>query len=169
MATVLFLNRTDLVRNSIIDGNLDTSKLLQHIKIAQEIDVQEIIGTQMYEGLTDAITNGIDLPANARWKTILDQFIVPMLIWFGQANFYPFAAYTIANGGVYKHQSENSQSVDKSEIDFLVEKARTNAEWYSRRFIDFMSFNQATYPEYTNNKNDDIFPSYDSLFNGWVL
>ena len=169
MATILFINRTDLIRNSIIDGNLDTSKLLQHIKIAQEIDVQEIIGTQMYEGLTDAITNGIDLPANARWKTILDQFIVPMLIWFGQANFYPFAAYTIANGGVYKHQSENSQSVDKSEIDFLVEKARTNAEWYSRRFIDFMSFNQATYPEYTNNKNDDIFPSYDSLFNGWVL
>ena len=169
MATILFINRTDLVRNSIIDGNLDTSKLLQHIKIAQEIDVQEIIGTQMYEGLTDAIIAGIDLPANARWKTILDQFIVPMLIWFGQANFYPFAAYTIANGGVYKHQSENSQSVDKSEIDFLVEKARTNSEWYSRRFIDFMSFNQATYPEYTNNKNDDIFPSYDSLFNGWVL
>lgn len=169
MATILFINRTDLVRNSIIDGNLDTSKLLQHIKIAQEIDVQEIIGTPMYDGLTDAIVNGIDLPANARWKTILDQFIVPMLIWFGQANFYPFAAYTIANGGVYKHQSENSQSVDKSEIDFLVEKARTNAEWYSRRFIDFMNYNNATYPEYNKSKNDDIYPSHDSLFNGWVL
>ena len=88
MATVLFLNRTDLVRNSIIDGNLDTSKLLQHIKIAQEIDVQEIIGTKMYEGLTNAIIAGIDLPANARWKTILDDYIVSMLIWFGQANFY---------------------------------------------------------------------------------
>lgn len=169
MATILFINRTDLVRNSIIDGNLDSSKLLQHIKIAQEIDVQEIIGTNMYDGLTDAIVNGIDLPENARWKTILDQFIVPMLIWFGQANFYPFAAYSIANGGVYKHQSENSQSVDKSEIDFLVEKARTNAEWYSRRFIDFMNYNQADYPEYNNNKNDDIYPSHDSLFNGWVL
>lgn len=169
MATILFINRTDLVRNSIIDGNLDTSKLLQHIKIAQEIDVQEIIGTPMYDGLTDAIVNGIDLPENARWKTILDQFIVPMLIWFGQANFYPFAAYTIANGGVYKHQSENSQSVDKSEIDFLVEKARTNAEWYSRRFIDFMNYNQSTYPEYNKSKNDDIYPSHDSLFNGWVL
>ena len=169
MATVLFLNRTDLVRNSIIDGNLDTSKLLQHIKIAQEIDVQEIIGTQMYEGLTNAIIAGIDLPANARWKTILDDYIVSMLIWFGQANFYPFAAYTVANGGVFKHQSENSQSVDKSEIDFLVEKARTNAEWYSRRFIDFMNYNNAIYPEYNKSKNDDIFPSHDSLFNGWVL
>lgn len=169
MATILFINRTDLVRNSIIDGNLDTSKLLQHLKIAQEIDVQEIIGTPMYEGLTNAIIGGIDLPANARWKTILDDYIVPMLIWFGQANFYPFAAYTIANGGVYKHQSENSQSVDKSEIDFLVEKARTNAEWYSRRFIDFMNYNNAIYPEYNKSKNDDIYPSHDSLFNGWVL
>tara|TARA_R110002153_G_scaffold4101_1_gene19662 strand:+ start:583 stop:1092 length:510 start_codon:yes stop_codon:yes gene_type:complete len=169
MAVVLFINRTDLVRNSIIDGNLDTSKLLQHIKIAQEIDIQEVMGTQMYQGLTNAIIGGIDLPANARWKTILDDFIVSMLIWYGQANFYPFAAYTIANGGVYKHTSENSQSVDKSEIDFLVEKARTNGDWYSRRFIDYMNFNQAIYPEYNQNKNDDIFPSYDSLFNGWVL
>ena len=32
-----------------------------------------------------------------------------------------------------------------------------------------MSFNQATYPEYTNNVNDDIYPSYEATFNGWVL
>ena len=50
-----------------------------------------------------------------------------------------------------------------------VETARTNAEWYSRRFIDFMSFNQTTYPEYTSNINDDIYPSNDATFNGWVL
>ena len=27
MATVLFINRTDLVRNSILDGNVDTFKI----------------------------------------------------------------------------------------------------------------------------------------------
>ena len=32
-----------------------------------------------------------------------------------------------------------------------------------------MSFNQTTYPEYTSNINDDINPSYDATFNGWVL
>ena len=26
-----------------------------------------------------------------------------------------------------------------------------------------------TYPEYTNNVNDDIYPSYEATFNGWVL
>ena len=168
MPTQLFINRTDLIRNSIIDGNVDTDKFIQFIKIAQEIDVQQIMGTDLYNGLSAAIPN-IDETANARWKTILDDYIVPMLIWYAQSNYFPFAAYQIKNGGVFKHTSENSISVDKNEIDFLVEKARTNAEWYSRRFIDFMSFNQATYPEYTSNTNDDIYPSYDATFNGWVL
>ena len=134
MATVLFINRTDLARNSIMDGNVDTNKFIQFIKIAQEIDVQQILGTQMYKGLSNAIPN-IEDPVNARWKTILDDYVVPMLIWYAQSNYYPFAAYQIKNGGVFKHTSENAQSVDKNEIDFLVEKARTNAEWYSRRFI----------------------------------
>ena len=168
MATVLFINRTDLARNSIMDGNVDTNKFIQFIKIAQEIDVQQIMGTQMYNGLTNAIPN-IDDPSNARWKTVLNDYIVPMLIWYAQASYMPFAAYQIKNGGVFKHTSENAQSVDKNEIDFLVEKARTNAEWYSRRFIDFMGFNQSTYPEYTSNKNDDLYPSNDATFNGWIL
>mgnify|MGYP000598333084 FL=1 len=168
MATQLFINRTDLVRNSIMDGNISTDKFIQFVKIAQEIDVQQIMGTDLYNGLSAAMPN-IDDASNARWKTILDDYIVPMLIWYAQSNYYPFAAYQVKQGGVFKHTSENSISVDKNEVDFLVEKARTNADWYSRRFIDFMSFNQATYPEYTSNTNDDIYPSYDSTFNGWVL
>jgi len=43
------------------------------------------------------------------------------------------------------------------------------AEYYTRRFIDHMSFNQAKFPEYTSNSNDDVSPSYDANFNGWVL
>ena len=36
MATVLFISRTDLVKNSIIDGNVDTDKFIQFIKVAQQ-------------------------------------------------------------------------------------------------------------------------------------
>jgi hypothetical protein len=168
MATVLFINRTDLVRNSIIDGNVDTDKYIQFIKLAQEIHIQNYLGTKMYDSLSAAIPD-IDNPTNARWKTLLDDYVVSMLIWFTQVDYIPFASYQIRNGGMFKHRSENADSVNKDEVDYLVEKARTNAEWYSRRFIDFMSFNQTLYPEYTSNINDDISPSYDATFNGWVL
>ena len=55
MATVLFINRTDLVRNSIMDGNVDTDKFIQFIKLAQEIHIQNYLGAQMYDGLTAAL------------------------------------------------------------------------------------------------------------------
>ena len=35
MATALFISRTDLVRNSILDGNVDTDKFIQFIKLGQ--------------------------------------------------------------------------------------------------------------------------------------
>ena len=149
MATKLFINRTDLVRNSIMDGNINTDKFIQFIKLAQETD--------------------IELPANAKFKTLSVEYLQPMLIWFAQSEYYPSAAYQIRNGGVFKHKSENSETVSKEEIDFLVEKARTNAEWYSRRFIDYMAFNQAQFPKYNQNTDSDIYPSQDATFNGWVL
>tara|TARA_R100000935_G_scaffold9445_1_gene19263 strand:- start:286 stop:795 length:510 start_codon:yes stop_codon:yes gene_type:complete len=169
MATVLFIDRTDLVRNSIIDGNVDTDKFMQFVRLAQEIHIQNYLGTKMYEGLSAALLDGIDKAANARWKLLLDDYVVPMQIWFSQVDYIPFASYQIRNGGMFKHRSENADTVSKEEVDYLVEKARTNAEWYSRRFIDYMSFNQTLFPEYTSNSNDDIYPSYNATFNGWVL
>jgi hypothetical protein len=92
-----------------------------------------------------------------------------MLIHFAMVDYLPFAAYQLKNGGVLKHSSENSETVAKEEIDYLVNKEREFADYYTRRFIDFMCFNQEKYPEYNSNSNDDIDPSQDATFNGWVL
>ena len=45
--TALFITRTDLVRNSILDGNVDTDKFIHFIKIAQEIHVRNYLGTDL--------------------------------------------------------------------------------------------------------------------------
>ena len=170
MATVLFINRTDLVRNSILDGNVDTDKFVQFIKISQQINIQNYLGSKLYDKYTLIIGNAsIDTAPFSDYKELLNEYIQPMLIWFAQVDYIPFAAYQIKNGGVFKHTSENAETVNKGEVDYLVEKARTYAEWYSRRFIDHMTFNQSKFPEYTTNTNDDIYPSYDATFNGWVL
>ena len=170
MATVLFINRTDLIRNSILDGNVDTDKFIQFVKISQQINIQNYLGTELYNKFTTIIGNGdIDTNQYVNYKMLLNEYVQPMLIWYAQVDYIPFAAYQIKNGGVYKHSSENAETVSKTEVDYLVEKARTYADWYSRRFIDYMAFNQQLFPEYTSNINNDIYPSYDATFNGWVL
>ena len=55
MATALFISRTDLVKNTVIDGNTDTDSFIQFIKIAQEIHIQNYLGTKLYDKISASI------------------------------------------------------------------------------------------------------------------
>jgi len=77
--------------------------------------------------------------------------------------------YTIANKGVFKHNSENATNVEKDEIDFLIEKERSIAQHYTERFIDYMAFNQASFPEYNLNSNGDMYPDTQNNYFGWFI
>lgn len=166
MATALFLKREDIVRNSIIDGNLDTDKLLPFIKIAQEIHIRNYLGTDLYNKISADIIAGT---LSGNYLSLVTTYVQPMLIHYAMVDYLPFASFSIKNGGVYKHSSENSEIASKEEIDYLVQKERDIAEYYTRRFIDYMSFNQSLFPEYYSNSNDDVYPDKDATFNGWVL
>ena len=167
MATALFIKRADLVKNTALSGNVDTDKFIQFIKLAQEIHIQNYLGTDLYDKISNHIIAG---NLAGHYLSLVNEYIQPMLIHFAMAEYLPFAAYTISNGGVYKHSSENSTQPQKEEIDSLISKERDYAEYYTTRFIDYMSFNATgKFPEYYSNNNEDIYPDKDSLYQGWVL
>lgn len=166
MATALFIKREDIVRNTIIDGNVDIDKYIQFIKIAQEIHVRNYLGTDLYNRISDDIINGT---LTGNYLTLVNTYIQPMLIHYAMMDYLPFAAYQVKNGGVFKHTSENAQNVDKNEVDYLVAKEREFAQYYTTRFVDYICFNDNLFPEYNSNSNDDINPDTDTTFNGWVL
>ena len=166
MATALFITPTDLKQNSLIDGNVDVDKFIQFIRIAQQIHIQNYLGTALYDKISsDIISNNL----TGDYLTLVRDYIKDMLIHYAMVDYLPFAAYQVANGGVFKHISENSESVTKSEVDTLVEKHRQFAQFYTRRFIDYMTFNNATYPEYNASTDDDMYPDKEANFTGWVL
>lgn len=167
MATALFIKRQDLVKNTALSGNVDTDKFIQFIKLAQEIHVRNYLGTDLYDKISSDI---IADTLTGDYLNLVNDYIQPMLIHFAMSEYLPFAAYSVANGGVFKHTSENSQLPEKEEIDQLTAKERDYAEYYTNRFIDYMSFNaQSKFPEYYSNNNEDIYPDKDALFNGWQL
>ena len=166
MATALFINRTDLVKNSILDGNVDTDKFIQFIKISQEIHIKNYIGSDLYNKISTHIIAG---NLSGAYLTLTNTYLQPMLIHYAMIDYLPFAAYQIKNGGVFKHISENAESVSKNEVEYLVNKEREFAEYYTRRMIDYVTYNISSFPEYNTNNNEDVYPSKDSLFNGWVL
>jgi hypothetical protein len=49
MATALLITRDDLVRFTAVNGNVDTDKFIQFIKIAQDIHIQNYLGTNCFK------------------------------------------------------------------------------------------------------------------------
>jgi len=166
MATALFISRTDLVKNTILDGNVDTDKFIQFIKIAQDIHIRNYLGSKLYNKIGADILAG---SLSGAYLTLVNTYVQPMLIHYAMVDYLPFAAYQVKNAGVFKHISENAESVSKSEVDYLVNKEREFSEYYTRRMIDYVTYNISSFPEYSTNNNEDVYPDKDSLFNGWVL
>ena len=156
MAVALFISRTDLVKNTIINGNVDTDKFIQFIKIAQQMHIQNYLGSKLYDKISNDIIGGT-LAGN--YLSLVNDYIQPMLIHFAMVDYLPFAAFEVKNNGLLKHRSENSDTPSKDEVDFLTQKHRNFADFYTRRFIDYMAFNAPTlFPEYNENVNDDLHP-----------
>ena len=164
--TALFVTREDIVKFTAMNGNVDTDKFIQFVKIAQDIHIQNYLGSKLFNKINDAIVAGT--LANP-YLALLKDYIKPMVIHFAMVEYLPFAAYTIANKGVYKHSSENATNVEKNEVDYLVEKEKNIAQHYTERFIDYMSFNQALFPEYNNNSNGNMYPDTQNNYTGWFI
>ena len=166
MAEVLLISNKDLTKFTAVNGNVDVDKLIQYVKISQDIHIQTILGTDLLNKFkTDIAASTLAEP----YTSLLNNYIKPMLIHWAMVEYLPFAAYTIANKGVYKHNSENATNVEKTEIDFLIEKERQIAQHYTERFISYMNFNNNLFPEYNSNSNGDMYPDSQNNYTGWFI
>lgn len=166
----LFITLQDLKRKSIISGNVDGDKLIQFVEVAQDTHIQNYLGGKLYDKLQDLILDEeIDLVGNAKYKTLLDVYIKPMLVWYTQAAYLPFAAFQISNGGVFKHRSENSDVATSEDIKDMTNRVNQTADFYTRRFQDFMGYNSHDYPEYNQSTNGEMYPDQTYGFSSWVL
>ena len=167
MAQALFITRNDLVKYTAVNGNVDTDKFIQFIKISQDIHIQNYLGSDLFNKISDDI---IADTLTGDYLTLVNDYVKPMVIHWAMVEYLPFASYSIANKGIFKHSAENSTNAEKNEIDFLIEKSRNLAQYYTDRFISYMSFEAPSkFPEYYTNSNQDVYPDKDASFEGWVL
>ena len=166
MAKALFISTDDVKRKSILKGNLDVDNFIQYIEVAQDIHIQNYLGTDLYDKISADI---LASTLAGDYLTLTTNYIKPMLIHWSVVEALPFIAYTADNIGITRRDAENSTSADKTEIDFLVEKARIIASYYTDRFVAYICENSDSFPEYSTNTDSDVKPSTDTNFTGWVI
>ena len=166
MSKALFVTRQDISIFTAANGSIDNDKLLPFINTAQDIHIQNYLGTDLYVKIQNDIAGGT-LAGN--YLSLVTDYIKPMLLHWSLVEYLPFGSVNIANGGIYQKNPENSTAISREHVDYLVEKARTTAQFYTNRFIDYMQNNNNLFPEYYSNSQSDMYPDDVANFGGWVL
>jgi hypothetical protein len=167
MATALFISLNELKKNTAISGNIDANKLLPAIKTAQQLEIEPILGTDLYDRLSDDITNST---LSGSYLTLKIDYIHDILIHYAVAYYLPYASYQVTNGGVAKWEGgPNFISLESGELNLMVNKEKALGESYKKRLIDHLCNNSTLYPEYSTNTGEDIQPSNDTNRTGLFL
>lgn len=150
-----------------LSGNIDMDKITPFIKTAQDIHIQGLLGTKLYEKILGDIEED-DL--STAYESFVLEYVKPVLIHYAVADFLAFHAYSVENGGIYKHSSDTGEIVSKSEVDRLVQKQRDIGDHYRDFLTKHLTLNNDLYPEYSEYQEEGMYPTNSNNgFTGWVL
>jgi len=153
--SALFCNEDKLKSSTAINYNVDTAFLLPFLKIAQDKNMQVILGTDLYRKLEADIIAGT---ITGNYKTLVDKYIQDSIIHYALVEALPFLSFQIKNGSVTQKNSENGTAANKSDINWLIQKERDTAEFYGQRIVDYLCENSSLFPEYSSNSGADMSP-----------
>ena len=170
MAKTLLINKEDIPKKTIVNGNVDVDLWIHYAEIAQDIHIQNVLGTDLLVKCQSLITAGtLGDAGNEAYEALVETWTKPCMIHWTLVEYLPFAAYSVSDKGVYKHSSENASNAEKSEVDALIEKERDVAQYYTERLIRYLTNNSELFTEYTSNTNEDVSPDKDVNYSGWYL
>lgn len=167
MKTIYLISTTLLKENSAINNNVDDTLLLNAILEAQEIELQQTLGSRLYNRILNDIDND---SLSGDYKTLVDDYCQKVVVYYATARAIPYVHYKIVNKGVNSQSSENSTPTAFNEMNFLMKKVENDAEYFNQRLADYLHQNRDKFPEYTEPAGcDEIKPNRSSYRSALVL
>ena len=157
---VLLISETKLKNFTNINKNVDMDVLKAEIQIAQDIDLQTILGTLFYNHLLSQVSSTGNT-FNAQETTLVNEYIQPYLIQTAYFNAIPHIMYRTMNNGIMSGTMENAQSVDIATMQYLRNIQKSRADFYMTRLQDYLliGYGSNVFPQYlTQSTRDGMVP-----------
>jgi hypothetical protein len=149
---VLLINKGTIAKYTPLGGNVDTDYYFYLVKDSQEIHIEPILGTKLYEKLQEDFKNDT---LTGLYETLVDKFITPILIHMTFSEYVPIAGLNVKNGGIFKHLPENAEPINQEERNSLGKNSRAKADVYIERLNRFLCDKGSEIPEYTQAQDED--------------
>ena len=154
------IDETWLKANTSINANVDVRLLIPHVRVAQDLFIQPILGTKLYQRLMEGI-----VASNLTQNEInLIDIVRPALAYYTLATGIPYLGIEVRGSGVVRAKNEKIEPATVAEMNILINSATNTAEFYAQRIKNWLCANSSLYSQY-NTETTAIRPEGGSSFN----
>ena len=170
MSYALFINRNDIIKNSPLQGAIDADALLPFCRTAQDKYLKNLLGTVLFDYWQAQITANTFGSLSSYYQDLMDDHIKYTLLWYACVEYIPFSSVQFKSNGAVKQQSEQGIAPAKSEIDYLLNKALNNADYYALRLQNYLIAYSNNIPQYleTVGNQTQIYPDQSNQYFGGI-
>lgn len=171
MAGVLLVSENKLKQFTNINSNVPLDTLRAEIQIAQDIELQPLLGTLFYNHLLNQISSTGNT-FNADETTLVNDYVQPFLIQVSYYSAIPHLHYRTMNRGIVEGDAENARSVDIETMKYLRTIQKQRADFYKQRLLDYLILGngQGKFPQYEQaSTQDGMIPDRQAKYNNPIV
>ena len=159
MTDVFIISEENLRQFTDINNNVDSKLLKNAVREAQDIEIQRILGTKLYNKIL----------ADIKLNVLTGDYEYLVLNWVQNALLYFSYYYSLEdiyirprNNGILTPQGgENSNSVDGTWYNRKRESVKNKAQFYAERLTNYLIQKQGLYPELNGNVElQQMYPDF---------
>lgn len=149
MTTVQLISEAKIREFTDMNNNVDSKLISNAIREAQDIDLQRLLGTLLYNKILSDVQNNT---LTGAYKSLVDDWIQNFLLYATYYNTLEYIYMRPRNNGLLTPTGgENSESVDRAMYNVKRQSVQNKREFYAEKLTDYLIENQNSYPEISEN------------------
>jgi len=168
MTTTLLISEAKIRAFSDINESLDDALIVNAIREAQDIVLQPIMGTKLYNVIKEKIDNN---SVSGSYQTLIDDYIQPALVYASLYNITENVYVRTRNNGLLTPTGgENSINVDKTMYDTKRQSIANKQMFYSDQLSRYLNEKYNLFPELGQNTElYQFIPDYGSQYRSPII
>lgn len=149
MTNVQLISEAKIRQYTDMNDNVDSKLLVNAIREAQDIELQRILGTLLYNKIIDDVANST---LTGAYQTLVDDYVQNFLLYAVYYNTLESIYLRPRNNGLLiPNGGENSDTADRSMYNVKRQSVKNKSEFYAEKLSQYLIENQNTYPELGQN------------------
>lgn len=140
---VLLCSEDYIKTNSNLSDNAWGKLLLPAIRDVQDIQLQTILGTNLYESLLLKVSAGT---VTDQYKELMD-YVQPYMLYMVLSDIIDILDVKLANMGTYRSSDQYVVDITDEERQRLKQNYAYKAQFYGDRMVDYLLNNKDSFPE----------------------